>query len=312
MNEYIGQRLSGLQKILMGAYDAGGGFASANKGDEREVFVTLFLQNVLPPMYRFGSGEITDAKSPPAKSGQLDVVIEMPWVPSFALPFHSSVRLYPAEAVGAVIEVKSNIADQFSEVAATAAKLAPLSQTLNGTSVVGGALELHVPETAQIPLYAVGFKGWATAETIGAKLLSAELDGILVIDSMQYVEVDRSMQYAKKTRLQRYPACERILNLPDTDESNDAIAKLLNDEGIAQARVHIGDNIFLPNIEPGGWTTSFVSEIREIRDNLGPHVRSYTGEQAILRFIDNIHQEVSKRSSMWFDITPYAGTGANN
>ena len=113
VNEYIEQRLSGLQKILMGAYEAGGKFASASKGAEREVFITLFLQNVLPPLYRFGSGDITDASRPAIKSGQLDLVIEMPWVPSFALPPNNTSRLYPAESVGAAIEVKSNVMDQF-------------------------------------------------------------------------------------------------------------------------------------------------------------------------------------------------------
>lgn len=286
----------------MGAYKAGGGFASANKGDEREAFVTLFLQNVLPPMYRFGSGEITDTKS--AKSGQLDIVIEMPWAPSFGLPFQSSVRLYPAEAVGAVIEIKSNIANQFSGVVATADKLVPLRQTLNGTSVQGGGLEMHPNESVPIPLYAVGFRGWPTAETIKNKLLSTELDGILVIDSMQYVEADRGMQYVKKRIVHdNYPACERILDLANAGESNDSIAQLLNNESFVQTSAHLGDNIQLPQVGAGKWTESSVSDTRS---NLGPHVKTYSGEEAILRFIDRIHQEVSKRSSMSFDMTPYA------
>jgi len=284
----------------MGAYEAGGGFASANKGAEREVFITLFLQNVLPPMYRFGSGEITDAKA--LKSGQLDVVVEMPWAPSFAPPFNSTVRLYPAEGVGAVIEVKSNVKDQFSKVVKTANGLAPLSQTLGGTSTDNG-FEVHVPEEVPIPLYAVGFEGWKTADPIKAKLLSTALDGILVNKSMQYVEVDRSMQYAKKRQLDKFPAGERILKLVDAHESNDAIAKLLNDEGLVQTNVHFGDEIQLPIVETGGWTASTVSEVRS---NLGPHTKSYAREEAILRFIARIHQEASKRSSMSFDITPYA------
>lgn len=79
-----------------------------------EKYLSLFLSNVLPPLYRFGTGDITDALSnndASRKSGQIDIVVEMPWAPSFLMSAGSSVRLYPAEAVGTAIEIKSNLYD---------------------------------------------------------------------------------------------------------------------------------------------------------------------------------------------------------
>ncbi|WP_373867562.1 DUF6602 domain-containing protein [Shewanella xiamenensis] len=49
---------------------------NATKGSEREFLVDLFLSNVLPNQYRFGSGDITDQKS--NRSGQVDIVVEFP------------------------------------------------------------------------------------------------------------------------------------------------------------------------------------------------------------------------------------------
>jgi hypothetical protein len=102
MNTYLKQRLEGLLQHFRAAHFAGGVSASANRGTEREAFLLAFLSQVLPPIYRAGTGEITDIAG--NRSGQVDVVIEMPWAPSFGFPA-SPVRLYPAEAVGVAIEI---------------------------------------------------------------------------------------------------------------------------------------------------------------------------------------------------------------
>ena len=71
--------------------------SAASKGAERQAFIESFLTNVLPPTFRFGSGDATDAAG--HRSGQLDVVVEYPFspsLPSFGGP--GVTRLYLAES----------------------------------------------------------------------------------------------------------------------------------------------------------------------------------------------------------------------
>jgi hypothetical protein len=159
--------------MLVGAHQAGKPMSSSSKGSEREHFIGSFLSEVFPPPFRFGQGDATDAKG--RKSGQLDVVVELPFLPSVPIPGGAS-RLYLAEGVGAVIEVKSDLAGQWSEVQNTAAQLAPLRREF-GTTMSMGA-----PPSERIPLYAVGYTGWKTLNTVQSHL-SQDLDGILVIDA---------------------------------------------------------------------------------------------------------------------------------
>ena len=49
MNE-LQKRLEGIQKILMGMYEAGIPLSSHSKGFERETFISGFLSKVLPPL----------------------------------------------------------------------------------------------------------------------------------------------------------------------------------------------------------------------------------------------------------------------
>jgi hypothetical protein len=44
----------------MAVHAAGKSMSNASKGYEREGFVNNFLANVLPPLYRFGTGDATD------------------------------------------------------------------------------------------------------------------------------------------------------------------------------------------------------------------------------------------------------------
>src|SRR5437879_2319535 len=106
MNRYVASRLNGIHSVLCSAFEAGALLSASSKGYERETFVSLFLSEVFPSIYRFGTGDITDSlKNDDAtrKSGQIDIVIEMPWAPSFPMPVGSRVRLYPSEAVGTAI-----------------------------------------------------------------------------------------------------------------------------------------------------------------------------------------------------------------
>lgn len=172
-NEHIAKRLAGIQQILMGAHQAGFSISSASKGREREAFINLFVNQIFPSQFRFGSGDITDSSN--NKSGQMDVVIEYPFLPSLPVVVGNSPRLYLAEGVAAVIEVKSNIMDQWPEVVATAKQLCKLQRTFGATISMG-----NLPKQ-RIPLYAVGYDGWKKMETLKERIEDAPLDGILVI-----------------------------------------------------------------------------------------------------------------------------------
>jgi hypothetical protein len=66
---------------------------------------------VLPPIYRFGTGVITDVGG--NLTGQVDIVMEFPLTASFPMPAGKQ-RLYLAESVAAVIEVKSNLSQELN------------------------------------------------------------------------------------------------------------------------------------------------------------------------------------------------------
>jgi hypothetical protein len=74
------KRLAGIQKALIEVYESGAGLSTATRGQEREHFIDSFLSKVLPPVYRFGTGDAIDTFG--AKSGQLDVVVEFTFFPS--------------------------------------------------------------------------------------------------------------------------------------------------------------------------------------------------------------------------------------
>lgn len=148
--------------------------SSASRGSERSAFVDNLLSAILPPPYRFGTGDITDISG--SKSGQLDVVVEFPFLPSLPIIGHGSSRLYLAEGVAAVIEVKSDVAAQWDEVLKTANSLAALTRS-NFSLMSRGS---EKPST-RIPFFAVGYKGWKTIETVKERLSDGPIDGILVI-----------------------------------------------------------------------------------------------------------------------------------
>lgn len=217
INKHIEKRLEGIRKALLAAYDSGSEMSSASKGREREAFVSSFLSQVFSPAYRFGTGDITDSND--ARSGQLDVVVESPYW--YSLPaHHNGARLYMAEGVAAVIEVKSDLASQWSEILDTMAKVKGLqrrykSHDLQQWSDAFAFIETAqagttpvTPEAAQsrstirelkqeldqristlkkvradIPCYAVGFRGWSKAETLKSNVEKvANLDGAIILD----------------------------------------------------------------------------------------------------------------------------------
>jgi hypothetical protein len=175
MNPHLQQRLSGMLTILNGVHETSSSATSSTKGQERQTFIHDFLERVLPPIYRFGTGDATDSSG--ELSGQLDIVVEYPIAPSIQSAASSS-RLYLAESVAAVIEVKSDAANQWQEVVRTADKLERLNRSLGINMVIGAA------PTPKIPLFVVGYTGWKNQSTLTEKLNEhPHIAGILIIDS---------------------------------------------------------------------------------------------------------------------------------
>jgi hypothetical protein len=178
-NPYVEQRLQGISSILNGVHQSGTSMSAASKGVERQAFIDNFLKEVLPPIYRFGTGDVTDLHG--NRSGQLDVVVEYPIAPS--LPSTAgSPRLYLAELLAAVIEVKSDLASQWNEAAVTASKLAVLQRSLPHLMTFAGN-----PPGSRIPLFAVGYTGWSNLSTLQKHVAeNPNIDGALVISSGLY------------------------------------------------------------------------------------------------------------------------------
>jgi hypothetical protein len=178
-NRYVWERLQGIRDVLMGVHRASAPMSASTRGEERQAFVGSFLGSVLPPTFRFGSGDATDAAG--YRSGQLDVVVEFPFSPS--LPsVTGNTRLYLAESVAAVIEVKSNIAVQWKDAVRTAEQLAPLRRAFGSSMIMGD------PPTEHIPLFVAGYTGWKTIETVVENLArSPQIAGALVIDAGLFV-----------------------------------------------------------------------------------------------------------------------------
>lgn len=188
-NQHVLQRLQGIQTILNGVHHAGVSMSTASKGQERATFIDQFLSKALPPAYRFGTGDATDVAG--RRSGQLDVVIENPFTPSLPLPAGAS-RLYLAEGIAAVVEVKSDVANQWNDAKQTASKLAELYRgaMVSSTTMTFSYGRQNATDTraGKIPIYVVGYTGWQKPETVHAHLANAsDVDGILVISSGIFV-----------------------------------------------------------------------------------------------------------------------------
>jgi hypothetical protein len=178
-NAHVLQRLEGIQTQLLGTYQAGRSISSTTKGLERETFINSFLSEVFPTPFRFGTGDATDIHG--AKSGQLDVVIEYPFAPSLPIVGSRTTRLFLAESVAAVIEVKSDVASQWNEALRTASALEPITRSFQSGMSFG-------PQFQRIPLFVVGYTGWKNVQTVQSNLENATgISGVLVIDAGIFV-----------------------------------------------------------------------------------------------------------------------------
>jgi hypothetical protein len=77
----------------------------------------------------------------------------------------SATRLYLAESIAAVIEVKSDVAKQWPQAQQTASQLEPLQRSFGMQMIMGG-----FPPKPKIPLFVAGYTGWKTIETLQSSL----------------------------------------------------------------------------------------------------------------------------------------------
>lgn len=185
LNPHLLTRLEGIRAALVAHHQGGGALPAAAKGSERETFVRDYLRALFPPVVRFGSGAVTDRDG--KSSGQLDVVIEFPFLPSFPMP-GGAERLYLAESVAAVVGVKSNLAGQWEEVEASVAALRPIQRHWKGSTCLEGAgVFVSGASVSRIPYIAVGFAGHKTLDGLKQRVENTpedrRPDAALVIDS---------------------------------------------------------------------------------------------------------------------------------
>jgi len=183
------QRLEGIRKILLAHHAAGAMLPNATKGNEREALLREFLTKVFPPPIRFGSGAVIDQFE--RISGQIDVVAEFPFFPSFPTP-GAAERLYLAESVSFAIEVKSNLAAQWSQVEHSAEAFLPLRRTWSGhLEFHGQTLGVSEASTSRVPFVAIGYGGFGSVEALEKRLNETpeerRPDAALVLESGAYV-----------------------------------------------------------------------------------------------------------------------------
>jgi hypothetical protein len=167
-------RLAGVWRSLIALHAGGAAMSSASSGREREQFVDEFLRKVLPPAYRIGSGDVIDSFG--QKTGQQDVVVEFSFLPTLPA-IAGKERLYLAEGVAALVEVKSNLAKDWEDVKRRASAIRNLRRIFRvpGFTPYG-------PPPERIPYFAVGYSGWKSIETVQEKCQQGFVDAILIID----------------------------------------------------------------------------------------------------------------------------------
>jgi len=167
-------RLAGVWRSLIALHAGGAAMSSASSGREREQFVDEFLRKVLPPAYRIGSGDVIDSFG--QKTGQQDVVVEFSFLPTLPA-IAGKERLYLAEGVAALVEVKSNLAKDWEDVKRRASAIRNLRRIFRvpGFTPYG-------PPPERIPYFAVGYSGWKSIETVQEKCQEGFVDAILIID----------------------------------------------------------------------------------------------------------------------------------
>lgn len=188
-NEHVIQRLSAIRDKLWAMHSGGSTMATATRGKEREAFVSEALSSVIAPPFRIESGDITDHAG--ERSGQLDTVIEFSSSVSFPMA-PGLPRLFLAEGVCAVVEVKSDLSAQWEEVEATYHAVSKLDRNRLATMTArSGRFRISSDEEpSKIPVYAVGYRGWKKPKTLIEKSAGLGLAGALILETPMFYSAE--------------------------------------------------------------------------------------------------------------------------
>lgn len=210
-NKILYQRLEAVQDMLNANYRSVINSPSAVKGVSRSDFINNYLKNSVPQGLRIStSGEIIDNQN--NCTGELDIILENGHFPNIPIANVDSARLFFAEGVAAVIEVKSNLQSQWAEAVSTGSKLKEITREFGNTfaSSYNGCQDIifnmtidnleppmdeMLPEARllkNIPYFVVGYTGWEKIETLKSKLSENHgiISGILQIDKGFFIGDD--------------------------------------------------------------------------------------------------------------------------
>lgn len=134
MHTQLKQRLEAIQKIAQAHYEAGIAMSNSTVGSEREVFVKEVLSKIFPNAYRFSSGDIIDSAGQSA--GQVDLVLEFPFEPTFPSPVGDQ-RLCLAESAICAFEIKSTYPQQWGQLVEKIRKVNTLTRQLDWDMMQG-------------------------------------------------------------------------------------------------------------------------------------------------------------------------------
>jgi hypothetical protein len=180
-NDYLKKRLRGILDLFKAIRSGSIPLSNESKGEEREAFLNAFLLAVLPSRAKIGRGEITDLNN--ERSGQLDCVVEYGYQPSLPLLPMSDTRLFIAESIAAVIEVKSDLSSQWSQIQKTATAVSKLKRSFGKTHVTND----RIPGS-EIPFLAVGYQGWKNIDKLREHFnVCPALHGILDLECEQLI-----------------------------------------------------------------------------------------------------------------------------
>lgn len=209
-SEQLNTRLMGLLSQLWSSYQASAPMSAASKGFERELFVSGLLGQVFPNHYRFASGDVVDRQG--QSSGQVDIVLEYP--SGFSFPVYpDGPRLFLAESVACIIEVKSDLTSQWDQVLKKESKVADLRRRFTkqileelAEGFLSGDVAINPgddPESlaatakrlagyldsdvASVPFYVVGFQGWQDESLVQEKISGHSIDGVFQIENRMFV-----------------------------------------------------------------------------------------------------------------------------
>lgn len=202
-NSILQAKLGSVLKMLNANYEQGVNSSSAVKGMARSDFINNYLKNVIPQGLRIStSGEIIDNQN--NNTGELDIIIENGYFPNIPVPSTDSTRLYFAEGVAAVIEVKSSLKGQWNEAISTGRKLHTITRSFINTTISShDGPTIHINNNIKathhlgiykmppqynlikkIPFFVVGYTGWEKLDTLESKLKESDgiVSGILQLD----------------------------------------------------------------------------------------------------------------------------------